>query len=69
MTSAFGASPRPVCCLLDRQTLDEELLFLPRLERPPVARRGRVSAADKCTPEEATERKCVLFPHEQFHPL
>lgn len=55
MTSVFGATAWPVCCLLDRQTLDKEPLFLHRLERPPVARRRRVSAADNCTPEEATE--------------
>lgn len=72
MTSAFGASSRPVCCPLDRQTLDEDLLFLLRLGRPPVARRGRVSAADNCTPEEATEsdrgrrRKCFINYNNNF---
>lgn len=67
MTSVFGASPRPVCYLLDRQTLDKELLFLLRLERPPVARRGSVSTAKhQRKPQKATgeeEEENVFYFH------
>lgn len=48
-------SARPACCLLvDRQTPDKGLL---RLQRPPAARRGRVSAAARCAPEVKNLKK------------